>query len=112
MTCLSTEPCKACGWPACLTSILLSLVQLRESGASRADPSVRCRCSQAGCTDCVAAKVYTPAAGSVSNLEVAGHEIETYYGLADGPEGPVEGIAHMVDHYMDNDEGMAFMVQT
>ncbi len=50
--------------------------------------------------------MYTRAGGSVSNLEVAVHEIATYNSL-----GHVEGTAHMLDHRLDEAAGMACMVQ-
>ena len=79
---------------------------------------MRCRCSRVGCPDCVAVKIYSQAGGSVPMMEVARHEIETYYSLAQHPAGPVEGIAcmegiaRMVDHCLDEAAGMACMIQT
>ena len=44
-------------------------------------------------------------------MEVARHESETYDRLAHGPEGRVEGIAHMLDRRLDNTADMACMIQ-
>ena len=60
--------------------------------------------------DLVAVKMYTGAGGSARNLMVAQHEIEAYYSHQ-GPAGPVEGMAHMVDHILDEAAGMACMIQ-
>lgn len=67
---------------------------------------MRCRCRSAEYPDFVAVKMYNRAGGSVSNLEVAVHEIATYNSL-----GHVEGTAHMLDHRLDEAAGMACMVQ-
>ena len=58
------------------------------------------------CAAGAAVQMYNRAGGSVSNLEVAVHEIATYNSL-----GHVEGTAHMLDHRLDEAAGMACMVQ-
>ena len=81
-------------------------MQLRRSGASHEEPLVRCRCTHAGSSDPVAVKLYKQASRSVSNIEVAEHEIRTYRRL-----GTVEGVARMVDSRLDEAAGLACMVQ-